>query len=169
MPYVNVPNDLSKIKTKIAFNLTKRQLICFGIGAAIGVPTYLLTRQAIGNTGALFATAVSAGSRLAVRIIIVILGFGSSDLTLLCVPHDHLIDLTQHFRRQALVEIHHQRRVKGQLFIIIARIPAEILKIWVLLNLKRSFLVRIAILRLNDAGAQGQTQRLGHIAFPVSE
>ena len=55
MPYVNVPNDLSKIKTKIAFNLTKRQLICFGIGAAIGVPTYLLTRQAIGNTGALFA------------------------------------------------------------------------------------------------------------------
>ena len=54
MPYVNVPNDLSKIKTKIAFNLTKRQLICFGIGAAVGIPTYLLTRQAIGNTGALF-------------------------------------------------------------------------------------------------------------------
>ena len=54
MPYVNVPNDLSKIKTKIAFNLTKRQMICFGIGAAIGVPTYLLTRGAIGNTGALF-------------------------------------------------------------------------------------------------------------------
>ena len=52
MPYVNVPNDLSKIKTKIAFNLTKRQLICFGMGAAIGVPTYLLTRQVIGNTGA---------------------------------------------------------------------------------------------------------------------
>ena len=44
MPYVNVPNDLSKVKTKIAFNLTKRQLICFGMGAAIGVPTYLLKR-----------------------------------------------------------------------------------------------------------------------------
>ena len=54
MPYVNVPNDLSKIKTKIAFNLTKRQLICFGIGAAVGIPTYLLTRSTIGNTGALF-------------------------------------------------------------------------------------------------------------------
>lgn len=53
-PYVNVPNDLSKIKTKIAFNLTKRQLICFGIGAAVGVPVYLLSRSAIGNTGALF-------------------------------------------------------------------------------------------------------------------
>ena len=54
MPYVNVPNDLSKIKTKIAFNLTKRQLVCFGIGAAVGVPAYLLSRGAIGNSRALF-------------------------------------------------------------------------------------------------------------------
>ena len=54
MAYVNVPTDLSKIKTKIAFNLTKRQLICFGIAAVIGIPTYLLTRTAIGNTGAMF-------------------------------------------------------------------------------------------------------------------
>ena len=51
---MNVPNDLSKIKTKIAFNLTKRQLICFGIGAVVGIPSYLLSRSAIGNTGALF-------------------------------------------------------------------------------------------------------------------
>ena len=36
LPYVNVPNDLSKIKTKIAFNLTRRQLICFGGAAAVG-------------------------------------------------------------------------------------------------------------------------------------
>lgn len=54
MPYVNVPNDLSKIKTKLAFNLTKRQLICFGGGAAIGIPVYLLTRSALGSSGALF-------------------------------------------------------------------------------------------------------------------
>lgn len=54
MPYVNVPNDLSKIKTKLAFNLTKRQLICFGSGAAIGIPVYLLTRSAIGSSAALF-------------------------------------------------------------------------------------------------------------------
>lgn len=54
IPYVNVPNDLSKIKTKVAFNLTKRQLICFGCGAAVGIPAYLLTRGAIGNTGGLF-------------------------------------------------------------------------------------------------------------------
>lgn len=53
MAYVNVPNDLSKIKTKMALNLTKRQLICFSIAAVIGIPAYLLTRSAIGNTGAM--------------------------------------------------------------------------------------------------------------------
>ena len=46
------------IQTKIAFNLTKRQLVCFGIGAAVGVPAYLLSRGAIGNTGALFVMLV---------------------------------------------------------------------------------------------------------------
>lgn len=42
MPYVNVPNDLSKIKTKLAFNLTKRQLVCFGIAGAVALPAFLL-------------------------------------------------------------------------------------------------------------------------------
>ena len=46
--------SLSKIKTKIAFNLTKRQLICFGSAAAVGIPLYLLTRGSIGNAVALF-------------------------------------------------------------------------------------------------------------------
>ena len=58
MPYVNVPNDLSKIKTKVAFNLTQRQLVCFGGAAVVGVPIYLLFRGAIGNTGAMFAMLV---------------------------------------------------------------------------------------------------------------
>ena len=54
MAYVNVPNDLSRIKSKIAFNLTKRQLICFGAAAVIGIPTYIFTRGVIGNAGAMF-------------------------------------------------------------------------------------------------------------------
>ncbi len=29
MAYVPVPKDLSKVKTKVAFNLTKRQIVCF--------------------------------------------------------------------------------------------------------------------------------------------
>ena len=53
MPYVNIPNDLSRIKTKVALNLTKRQLLCFSSAAAVGVPTYLLSRSAIGNTVAM--------------------------------------------------------------------------------------------------------------------
>ena len=49
MPFVSVPKDLSKVKTKVAFNLTKRQLICFSIAGLIGVPAYLHTRSHIGN------------------------------------------------------------------------------------------------------------------------
>ena len=58
MPYVNVPNDLSRVKTKMALNLTKRQLVCFGGAAAVGIPSYLLARGAIGNTGAMFVMLV---------------------------------------------------------------------------------------------------------------
>ena len=40
MPYVPVPKDLTKVKTKLAFNLTKRQLICFSLAALVGLPVY---------------------------------------------------------------------------------------------------------------------------------
>lgn len=49
MPYVPVPKDLTKVKTKLVFNLTKRQLVCFGLGGVIGVPVYLFSRASIGN------------------------------------------------------------------------------------------------------------------------
>lgn len=50
MPYVTVPKDLTKVKTKVLFNLTKRQLICFGGGLLIGVPLFFLTKASLGNT-----------------------------------------------------------------------------------------------------------------------
>ena len=50
MAYVPVPKDLTKVKTKVAFNLTKRQLICFGSGALIGVPLFFLLRGPVGNS-----------------------------------------------------------------------------------------------------------------------
>ena len=52
MPYVTVPKDVTKVKTKVLFNLTKRQLICFGSGLLIGVPLFFLTRGPLGNTTA---------------------------------------------------------------------------------------------------------------------
>lgn len=52
MAYVSVPKDLTKVKTKVLFNLTKRQIICIGIAAAIGLPFYFLTREALGTSNA---------------------------------------------------------------------------------------------------------------------
>ena len=50
MAYVQVPKDLTKVKTKVMFNLTKRQLICFGLAGVLAVPTYFLTRNTLGTT-----------------------------------------------------------------------------------------------------------------------
>jgi hypothetical protein len=53
MPYVPVPKDMSKVKVKVMFGLTKRQIICFGAGAVVGVPLYFLFRGALGNSFAM--------------------------------------------------------------------------------------------------------------------
>lgn len=42
--YIPVPRDLTRVKSKILFNLTKRQLLCFGAGALIGVPSFFLLK-----------------------------------------------------------------------------------------------------------------------------
>lgn len=60
MPYVPVPKDLNTVKTKVAFNLTKRQLICFSLAAAVGVPIYFLTRGFLGTTGAVLLLLAAA-------------------------------------------------------------------------------------------------------------
>jgi hypothetical protein len=44
MAYVPVPKDLTKIKTKVMFNLTKRQLICFSLAAVAGIPLFFLLK-----------------------------------------------------------------------------------------------------------------------------
>lgn len=49
---VAVPKDLSGIKTKVAFNLTKRQIICFSGAALVGIPFYLFTKDVIGTQAA---------------------------------------------------------------------------------------------------------------------
>ena len=52
--YISVPRDLTIVKTKVFFNLTKRQIICFGIGAAIGLPIFFLVKSLAVNIS--FAT-----------------------------------------------------------------------------------------------------------------
>ena len=46
--YIPVPRDLTRVKSKILFNLTKRQLVCFGAAALIGVPSFFLLKK-LGN------------------------------------------------------------------------------------------------------------------------
>ena len=52
MAYVTIPKDLSRIQSKVMFGLTKRQVICFGAAALVGVPLFFLTKGALGTTTA---------------------------------------------------------------------------------------------------------------------
>ena len=52
MAYVPVPKDMNAVKTKVAFNLTKRQIICFGAGVLVGVPLFFLLRGRMGSSTA---------------------------------------------------------------------------------------------------------------------
>ena len=54
MAYVPVPKDLSRIKTKVAFNLTKRQLIFFAAALLVGLPLFFLLKGSTGTSLAAF-------------------------------------------------------------------------------------------------------------------
>ena len=58
MAYVPVPKDLSKIKTKVAFNLTKRQIICFAVALIVGLPLFFLLKDSAGTSAATFVMIV---------------------------------------------------------------------------------------------------------------
>lgn len=52
MKMLDIPKDLSKVKNKVFLNLTKRQLVCMGFAAGIGVPFYFLMRDTLGTSNA---------------------------------------------------------------------------------------------------------------------
>lgn len=54
MAYVPVPKDLSRIKTKVALNLTKRQIVCFAVALIIGLPLFFLLKDSAGTSFAAF-------------------------------------------------------------------------------------------------------------------
>lgn len=56
MAYVTVPKDLTKVKSKVVFGLTKRQLICFGGALLIGVPLFFLIRGRVPTSAAALIT-----------------------------------------------------------------------------------------------------------------
>lgn len=55
MAYVPVPKDLSKVKTKVVLNLTKRQLLCFAAALVVGLPLFFLLKESTGTSLAAFA------------------------------------------------------------------------------------------------------------------
>ncbi|MBO5035690.1 MAG: PrgI family protein [Clostridia bacterium] len=59
MAYVTVPKDLTKVKTKVVFNLTKRQLIFFGLAVVIGLPLFFLLKDITGTNIASFVMILS--------------------------------------------------------------------------------------------------------------
>jgi len=50
MAYVPVPKDLSTVKTKVMFNLTKRQLICFSLALIVGLPFFFILKDSAGTS-----------------------------------------------------------------------------------------------------------------------
>lgn len=59
MAYVPIPKDLNKVKTKVALNLTQRQLIGFSVAGMIGIPVYIFIRKYLPNDIAVILLIVS--------------------------------------------------------------------------------------------------------------
>ena len=43
--YANVPRDLTRVKSKLFLNLTKRQILCFGAAILVGLPLFFLLKK----------------------------------------------------------------------------------------------------------------------------
>lgn len=59
MAYVPIPKDLSRVKTKVAFNLTRRQIIGFTLAGLVGFPVYLTVRKFVPNDVAVIVMIVA--------------------------------------------------------------------------------------------------------------
>jgi hypothetical protein len=60
MAYVSVPRDMTAVKSRLLFGLTRRQLTCFGIAAAVGAPTFILVNSAAGSSIAMLCLIITA-------------------------------------------------------------------------------------------------------------
>jgi len=83
--YVPVPRDLSRVKPKLIFNLTRRQLICFGAAALIGLPSFFLIKS-------LGSTSLAALSMIFIMIPLFLLAIYERDGQPLEVIAKHFIE-----------------------------------------------------------------------------
>jgi hypothetical protein len=54
MAYVSIPKDLTRVKTKFALGLTRRQIVCFGSAAVLGLPLFFLLRGHVPTSASAF-------------------------------------------------------------------------------------------------------------------
>ena len=52
MAYVSVPKDLTHVKSKMLFGLTKRQIVCFGAALLMGLPLFFMLRGSVPTSAA---------------------------------------------------------------------------------------------------------------------
>ena len=50
--YVRIHKDLAQVKTKVFFNLTARQIVCFGSGILVGLPLFFIFNQLLPSSAA---------------------------------------------------------------------------------------------------------------------
>ena len=60
MAHVKVPKDMAEVQTKFMLNLTKRQVVCFGIAAAVAVPVFIVTNRMFDNQMPMIIMVLSA-------------------------------------------------------------------------------------------------------------
>ncbi len=82
---VSVPRDLTRVKSKIIFNLTKRQLVCFGTAALIGVPSFFFIKR-------MGSTSLAAMCMIVIMIPLFLLAMYERDGQPLEVIAKHLIE-----------------------------------------------------------------------------
>ena len=52
MAYVSVPKDLTQVKSKVLFGMTKRQIVCFGAALLMGLLLFFLLRGSVSTSAA---------------------------------------------------------------------------------------------------------------------
>lgn len=82
--YIPVPRDLTRVKSKVFCNLTKRQLLCFGAAALIGLPVFFLVKTS-GNVS------LAAMSMIIVMLFLFFLAMYEKDGQPLEVIANHFI------------------------------------------------------------------------------
>ena len=83
--YIPVPRDLTRVKSKIFFNLTKRQLVCFGAAALIGVPSFFFIKN-------VSSTSLAAMSMIFIMIPLFLLAMYERDGQTLEVIAKHYVE-----------------------------------------------------------------------------